>query len=122
MHGACMGRAALPSRFLLLLADVIAGPQQRFVLGKPVAECVALVAAPHAADQALLRRAGQPAQQRGTVRRVTVVGPLFQNCLLVEPLGSMIQDVNHFRPGVRRARRRPRRSGPGNRCLPHSAQ
>jgi hypothetical protein len=71
MHGACMRRAALPPGFLLLLAGVIAGPQQRLVLGEPVAECVALVAAPRAADQALLRRAGQPAQQRTAAR----VGP-----------------------------------------------
>jgi hypothetical protein len=51
-----MRRAAVPPGLLVDFAGVIAGPEQGFTTGEPVAETVAAVIGVRAADQELLAR------------------------------------------------------------------
>src|SRR3954452_5018395 len=67
---AILRRAAVPPGFLLLFAGVVAGPEQGFAAGEPVAEGVTTVAGARAADHALLGGPFQPARQGRAVRRV----------------------------------------------------
>src|SRR5262249_38030109 len=84
--------APLPPSFSLLLARIVARPEQRLMPGQPVAEAVAAVAAAGAADDALPGGAFEPAPQGRAVGRVAVDGPAFQDRLLAELLRGPRQD------------------------------
>jgi hypothetical protein len=89
---ACVrGQAFAPGLFFRL-ARMVAGPEQRFAAGQPVAERVAAVAAAGAADQALVRRPRQPALQGAAVGRVAVPGPDRKDPIARELVGGMGQD------------------------------
>ena len=93
--------AAVPPGLLLLLAGVVAGPEQRFAAGQPVTERIAAVAAALAADQPLPRGPVQPARQRRAIRHISFDRPAFEDRLLGELVGRLGQDVVHLRDGDR---------------------
>src|SRR5947209_18980187 len=95
-----MRGAAVPPGLLLLLAGVVAGPEQPFAAGQPVAERVAAVAAATAADHALPRGPFQPARQRRALRRVRLDRPAFEDLLLTEFVGRVGQEIVHLGPGL----------------------
>src|SRR6266851_3168748 len=87
---AIVRRKALFPGLHFRFACIVAGPEQRFMAGKPIAEAVAAAAVAGAADHALLRGPFQPARQGRAVRRVAVAAPLFEDFLLAELLHGAV--------------------------------
>src|SRR5262249_23494015 len=96
--------AAVPPGLLVLLAGVVAGPEQPFAAGQPVAQRVAAVAAATRADHPLPRRPFQPPRQRRALRHAGLDRPAFEDLLLAELVGRRGQDVVHLGPGLHQDR------------------